>query len=246
MQARLQEKGRNLIRIHYQVGTKCLKNKASICQNLSMRRYCFQTSSYMLILFSYHPHLVQTLKKWSAKIQAVAPSALLPSNRNVFSKNNNNLKSAVQLVDDTMVDYEKLLARTRVWRGKGSRIGAEPTPVDQEPKPDLEIFDDTDFYQQLLRDVIDSQSGKGGEDWVAIQKQKKAKKKVDTKASKGRKLRYGNVTLASVSSRADGISDMGFTKSYRILWFPFRRQAPGMKNRSTSCLHPYLERALRM
>lgn len=56
---------------------------------------------------------------------------------------------------------------------------------------DVEVFDDTDFYQQLLRDVIDARGNGvgGGDDWMVVQKQKKAKKKVDTKASKGRKLR---------------------------------------------------------
>jgi protein AATF/BFR2 len=55
-----------------------------------------------------------------------------------------------------------------------------------------EVFDDVDFYQQLLRDVIDSRSnGAGGDEWMLIQRQKKAsKKKVDTRASKGRKIRY--------------------------------------------------------
>ena len=45
---------------------------------------------------------------------------------------------------------------------------------------------------QVPKDVIDSgHKGVGGDDdWMAIQKQKKAqKKKIDTKASKGRKLR---------------------------------------------------------
>lgn len=54
-----------------------------------------------------------------------------------------------------------------------------------------EVFNDTDFYQQMLRDVIESR-GDGvdaAEDWMVLQREKKAKKKVDTKASKGRKLR---------------------------------------------------------
>lgn len=143
-----------------------------------------------------HPHLVQTLSKWSSKIQAVAPSVLLPSNRGAFSNRSaQSLKSAVQLVDETLhgADYDKVLARTRVHRGKGSRIGTEPTAetADEDMDVDVEIFDDTDFYQQLLRDIIDSRGNRVGdaEDWTVVQKQKKAKKKVDTKASKGRKLR---------------------------------------------------------
>jgi len=134
----------------------------------------------------YHPHLVQTLSKWSSKIQAVAPSVLLPSNRNAFSKDRSALKSAGQLINETLEGHEKLLSRTRIWRGKNPRFGVSET---QENREDIEVFDDTDFYQQLLRDVIDSKGASGGDDWMAIQKQKKAKKRVDTKASKGRKLR---------------------------------------------------------
>ncbi|KAJ7695097.1 apoptosis antagonizing transcription factor-domain-containing protein [Mycena rosella] len=151
------------------------------------------TSAASALEHAYHPHLVQTLSKWSSKIQAVAPSALLPSNRNAFSsRNSQNLKSAVQLIDETLLDHRKLIARTQVRRGKGVRLGEAVDMEDEEGKVDIEVFDDTDFYQQLLRDIIDSRgnNGPGSDDWMAIQKQKKAKKKVDTKASKGRKLRY--------------------------------------------------------
>lgn len=103
------------------------------------------------------------------------------------------MKSAVTLVEETLApaDYGRVLARTRVRRAKVARVG-QVDDAEGEDKEDQEIFDDTDFYQQLLRDVIDSRSGAGGantDDWMAMQKQKKAKKRVDTKASKGRKLR---------------------------------------------------------
>ncbi|KAF7308684.1 Sorting nexin-41 [Mycena chlorophos] len=142
---------------------------------------------------AYHQHLVQNLNKWSTKIQAVAPAALLPSNRNAFSsRNSQNLKSAVQLIDETLLDHRKLVARTQVRRGKGLRLGEGDEMEEDEDAVDVEMFDDTDFYQQLLRDVIDSRSGgvAGADNWMALQRQRKAKKKVDTKASKGRKIRY--------------------------------------------------------
>jgi protein AATF/BFR2 len=140
---------------------------------------------------SFHPHLIQTLNKWSSKIQAVAPSVLLPSNRNAFSKSAQGLKSAAQLVDETLADHDKVLQRTRIYRGKGSRIKADQGEGGdgEEDRGDPEVFDDTDFYHQLLRDVIDARGNGGNEDWMEVQKQKKAKKNVDTKASKGRKLR---------------------------------------------------------
>ncbi|KAG5647890.1 hypothetical protein DXG03_007814 [Asterophora parasitica] len=141
---------------------------------------------------AYHPHLVQTLAKWSSKIQAVAPSVLLPSNRGAFSKGSQRTKTALQLIDEILGDTSKILARTQVRRSKGVRIGQSATPDEEEPEQDPNIFDDTDFYQQLLRDIIDARGNASGgaDDWLVAQKQRKAKKKVDTKASKGRKLRY--------------------------------------------------------
>lgn len=140
---------------------------------------------------------------------AIAPSALLPSSHTKFSRPAaNQVKSAIQLVDETLRERERLVSRTRVFRGKGTRLGGQtafPDAAESEAQPnaeedaDADIFDDTDFYQQLLRDVIDSRSGAGGvsgsgldgisENWRAVQKQRKSKKVVDTRASKGRKLR---------------------------------------------------------
>ncbi|KAF9477766.1 TRAUB-domain-containing protein [Pholiota conissans] len=141
---------------------------------------------------AFHPYLLQTLSKWSSKIQAVAPSVLLPSNRGAFSKGNQNLKSVVQLIDDTLHENDKLLKRTQVTRVKKMRIGVQQEEVvDADDIVDPEAFDDTDFYQKMLRDIIDARGNRNkNEDWMLLQKQKKAKKKVDTKASKGRKLRY--------------------------------------------------------
>ncbi|KAG9312888.1 apoptosis antagonizing transcription factor-domain-containing protein [Chiua virens] len=91
---------------------------------------------------AYHSHLVQTLSKWSSKIQAVAPSVLLPSNRNAFSKTTQHIKTAIQLIDETLVDHNKVLARTRSYRGKGSRLGDADTEEDGDrEKEDPEVFD---------------------------------------------------------------------------------------------------------
>ncbi|KAF8343463.1 apoptosis-antagonizing transcription factor [Amanita rubescens] len=150
------------------------------------------TEDVSAVEHAMHPWSIQTLNKWSAKIQAVAPSMLLPSNRNAFSKTQQNVKSAVQLAEETLRDHDKLLSRSRIRRGKERRLGAseEGEETQEGEEEDLDIFDDTDFYQQLLRDVIESKGTGGVDDWMTVQKEKKAKKKVDTKASKGRKIRY--------------------------------------------------------
>ncbi|CAL8255374.1 unnamed protein product [Merluccius merluccius] len=64
---------------------------------------------------------------------------------------------------------------------------------------DEDIFDDDDFYHQLLRELIERKTSTAdpndqvamGRQWLAIQKlRSKIKKRVDTKASKGRKVRF--------------------------------------------------------
>ena len=62
---------------------------------------------------------------------------------------------------------------------------------------DPEAYDDSDLYQLLLRDLIESGSTQGSDALalqtqlrVARRKASKASKNVDTKASKGRKIRY--------------------------------------------------------
>ncbi|KAI0955119.1 hypothetical protein AcW1_006797 [Taiwanofungus camphoratus] len=161
------------------------------------------SSSASTLEASWHAHLVHTLAKWSAKVQAVAPSVLL-GNRNSFNKDDKGKIGVVSMVDEMLrTEGGKLLSRTRTQRSKGARLGSgdnfnKPAvdDVDAEDREDPEVFDDLDFYQQLLRDVIKARGGNdsqaGDQDWVAQQREKKAKRKlkVDTKASKGRKLRY--------------------------------------------------------
>ncbi|KAG8707203.1 rRNA-processing protein bfr2 [Ceratobasidium sp. 395] len=148
---------------------------------------------------AYHPFCVRTLEKWSSKIAAVTPTL---SSRSKSFRGGGAPHSTVELVEDALGESGakgggKAVGRTRVRRSGGTRIG---TAADNDEggeaggdgaEGDAEVFDDLDFYQTLLRHVIDSRTGAdGAEDWTTRQRLKKAKKVVDTKASKGRKLRY--------------------------------------------------------
>jgi protein AATF/BFR2 len=129
------------------------------------------TTDFSALQATYHPYLLQTLHKWSAKIQAVTPQALLPSSRNKFASVSKP-KSTVELIQETLADHAKVVGRTRTLKstavkridveGEGVTIGGD---LDIEGKrierEDIEVFDDADFYQQLLRDVIDGRSGGG-------------------------------------------------------------------------------------
>jgi protein AATF/BFR2 len=84
--------------------------------------------------------------------------------------------------------WPALLSRTRLRRSKGPYVISEEGAGDKGSDEDEEAFNDTDFYQQLLRDVIESKEGSG--QLMASQTRKKSRKSVDTRASKGRKLRF--------------------------------------------------------
>jgi protein AATF/BFR2 len=132
------------------------------------------------------------LEKWSAKVAAVAPSALLPASRKRFSlagSTKEGVKSVgTQIEDMFQSGWPALLSRARRKRSKGSHVTSEEGGGDKGSDEDEEVFDDTDFYQQLLRDVIESKGGSG--QLMASQTRKKSKKNIDTRASKGRKLRF--------------------------------------------------------
>jgi protein AATF/BFR2 len=117
-----------------------------------------------LFLFFYartHPYTLSTLQKWSAKVQAVAPSALLPPSRTAFKSGPAHTKSATELVEDALREQDKAVKRTWGKVGRRARIGGTAEEGD-EGEGDEETFDDREFYQAMLRDVIESKGGGDG------------------------------------------------------------------------------------
>ncbi len=111
-----------------------------------------------------HPHLINTLQKWSAKINAVSPSTLLSAtaSRTTFRQRGSQLKGVAEIVDELLRD-EKVVGRTRVLRNNVAQLG----PQEEAETPETrEVFDDTDFYHQLLRDVVESKRGMNGTNYA--------------------------------------------------------------------------------
>jgi len=98
-------------------------------------------------------------------------------------------------IQHILSDRDRLVKRTKQNRASVKMYG-----TDEELDSHDYMFNDDDFYQQLLRDVIDRKMGgldkndpvSMGKQWVELQrlKVKTKKKRVDNKASKGRKVRY--------------------------------------------------------
>ncbi|XP_004707041.1 protein AATF isoform X2 [Echinops telfairi] len=153
----------------------------------------------------------RTLQKWHDKTKLA--SGKLGKGFGAFER------SILTQIDHILMDKERLLRRTQTKRSV-YRVLGRPEPTDQ-PAPerlpgqlevlpqapvnahlkdlDEEIFDDDDFYHQLLRELIERKTSSldpddqvaVGRQWLAIQKlRSKIHKKVDRKASKGRKLRF--------------------------------------------------------
>jgi protein AATF/BFR2 len=154
-------------------------------------------------------HLTGTMEKWFTKTNL----ARSKTNSKQFKALNRSIADQVAQV---MSDKERLRKRTRLQRTQLTIIGKAAAPQDPEgkaaaaasgggggavgaPATDTEIFDDGDFYQDLLRDLIERKASTAdasdpvamGRHWIELSRLRaKAKRKVDTKASKGRKLRY--------------------------------------------------------
>jgi len=118
------------------------------------------------------------ITKWSDRTQRVGAMG-------------NMNTSALEQIDQIMNNVPRMVKRTRVKRVDCTVLGG------RKVKEEMNLFDDSDFYHHLLRELIEkkttanSDSAEVGKQWLQIQKLRaKLKKKVDTKASKGRKVRY--------------------------------------------------------
>jgi len=120
----------------------------------------------------------EIIRKWSDRTQRVGTM----SNMNT---------PALEQIDQIMNNVPRMVKRTRVKRVDCTILGGKKIGGDKN------YFDDSDFYHHLLRELIEkktaasSDSAEVGRQWLQIQKLRaKLKKKVDTRASKGRKVRY--------------------------------------------------------
>jgi protein AATF/BFR2 len=137
---------------------------------------------------AHESHFLQTrrttLEKWSAKVRG--PTTLPPSRK---LNNTVTQQTITDILQEQFSSQDRLIKRTRVPRSCAPIQAQKKIPEDQE------IFDDADFYQVLLKELVDQrmvESSNGQSiavQWTAV-RDAKTKKNVDTRASKGRKLRY--------------------------------------------------------
>lgn len=184
----------------------------------------------------------RTLQKWHDKTKLA--SGKLGKGFGAFER------SILTQIDHILMDKERLLRRTQTKRSVYRVLGkpepaVQPVPESLPGQPEIlpeapanahlkdldeEIFDDDDFYHQLLRELIERKTSSldpndqvaMGRQWLAIQKlRSKIHKKVDRKASKGRKLRFHVLSkLLSFMAPIDHttMNDDARTELYRSLF----------------------------
>lgn len=92
-------------------------------------------------------------------------------------------QSIAKQVEMVMANKEELVEKSRVTRSSNRMLGSEKAAATHTHSS---IYDDGDFYQALLLDFIEASSS-GSTD---TKKRKTKRKRVDRRASKGRKLRF--------------------------------------------------------
>ncbi|KAF2899708.1 hypothetical protein ILUMI_06466 [Ignelater luminosus] len=140
----------------------------------------------------YKDYRNSVIHKWNDKTR-IAPS-----------KSGGLVHSVTNQIEHILSDKEKLIKRTQLKRTDYEIVGQQKSNEDNETSQDQSvevhdsnIFDDTDFYHHLLRELIECKSAdvtdpvQLGRQWMQLQNlRSKMKRKIDTKATKGRKIRY--------------------------------------------------------
>lgn len=110
--------------------------------------------------------------------------------------------SIVNKIENALLGKNELIRKTQIYRGDYNIFGnnEKKTMLAEDNEKEIvlpEIFDDSDFYHQLLRELIEYKTNIGDnqseitQKFIELQKvRNKMKRKVEVRASKGRKIRY--------------------------------------------------------
>lgn len=138
---------------------------------------------------SYSKFRNQVLQKWHDRTKSLKDTKNPVTNLNIMTK-----------IENALLGKNEMIRKTQIYRGDYEIYGVEIPNRDDESQEDVhipDIFDDSDFYHQLLRELIEYKSNFGDNQSELTQKfielqnvRSKMKKRVETRASKGRKIRY--------------------------------------------------------
>lgn len=127
-----------------------------------------------------------SLDRWHRKTLVGSGTATLKGNMQMLNQ------SVSSQVANMLRSSERMVSRTQPLLAEAPRrlCSSPQDPPPEEGARDPETFDDSDFYQQLLKEFLEASTGAGVRVPVPAAPSKKKKNVRDRRASKGRRLRY--------------------------------------------------------
>ncbi|EIE26312.1 TRAUB-domain-containing protein [Coccomyxa subellipsoidea C-169] len=148
---------------------------------------------------SFAPFRDASMDRWHRKTMLMTGSGALRNNLRALNQSLSSQVAALVTDSGPAVQRTQLMtAQIRPLMGRASAQADQDEDADDEDEPDetvldardAETFDDGEFYQQLLKEFLEGSGVDAAAVNASAQGGKKKRKKVDRRASKGRKLRY--------------------------------------------------------
>ncbi|CAN0920972.1 Putative uncharacterized protein DDB_G0270496 [Linum grandiflorum] len=138
------------------------------------------------------PFRNKSIDKWQRKAQVTTGAAAIRNKLHAFNQN------ISEQVKANMKDPSKMVKAMQLRRSTARVFGDVPSQEtslngeEAQADGDPELFDDSEFYQRLVKEFIDAMYPNSSEMAFYAQKryQTKKRKHVDRRASKSRKIRY--------------------------------------------------------
>ncbi|KAK3125614.1 hypothetical protein QOZ80_7BG0607380 [Eleusine coracana subsp. coracana] len=130
------------------------------------------------------------IDKWQRKIQVTTGAAALKGKLHAFNQNISDQ------VAGYMRDPSRMINRMYLNKSAVCVFGANAQELETAKEGhvvegDPELIDDSEFYQQLLKEFLEScDRGASESAFYGLKQQQKKRKLVDRRASKSRKIRY--------------------------------------------------------
>lgn len=144
----------------------------------------------------FKPYRNSVLLKWDDRTKLLTPGVgakkkSLTEDYDIIRKIENTLQNRTTLIEKSQTSKDGDEGTTEHELVENGDVQNA-----QKPKRNVELYDDSDFYHQQLRELIEYKTNTSvsasevTQQYMELQKlRQKMKKKVDTRASKGRKLR---------------------------------------------------------
>ncbi|XP_068141020.1 protein Aatf [Drosophila tropicalis] len=161
----------------------------------------------------------EVLLKWDDRTKLLTPGAGLKR------KSLQDDYDIIKKINSALANRQSLVEKSQIPKNNNQLTNPDEQ---KEPERQPHIYDDSDFYHQQLRELIEYKASSTSnmseitKQFVELQKlRQKMKKKVDTRASKGRKLRYvvhNKLINFMAPNEASDWTDSSKTELYKSLF----------------------------